>query len=274
MTTKVMPRMKNLGLVMVDVVVRGFEVVAAGFRSVYEYIALYISLAIFGVGGIIFSLLGALLYPFLPRRIGGRLGRFLITCIFWPYLFFIKSTGLFKCDISALDALAKDGAIVIVPNHPGLIDVVLLGSRLTNLVCIMKKDIQDNILFGGGARLAGHIRNDLTSNMVRAAVAELKQGSQLLIFPEGTRTTEQPVNKFSGAFALIARRAGVPVQTVFIEYSSAFLGKGWSLWKKPQFPLTIRVKLGERYEVIGNTQSFVDDLENYFRKQLAAKKND
>ena len=215
-----------------------------------------------------------MLYPFLPRRFGARLGRYLIAWIFWPYLVFIQSTGLFKCDISALDALSSDGSLVIVPNHPGLIDVVLVGSRLTNIVCIMKQDIQDNILFGGGARLAGYIRNDSTGNMVRAAVAELKQGSQLLIFPEGTRTAVHPVNKFTGTFALIARRAGVPVQTVFIEYTSAFLGKGWPLWKKPQFPLTFRVTLGKRFEVVGDTKSFIDDLENYFRERLAAQKND
>ncbi len=258
---------------MIDVVVRGVKAIAAGIWSVYEYIALYISLAIFGIGGILFSILGAVLYPFLPQRFGARLGRFLITCIFWPYLIFIQSTGLFKCDLSALDALSGDESIVIVPNHPGLIDVVLIGSRLTNIVCIMKKDIQDNLLFGGGSRLAGYIRNDSTGNMVRAAVAELKQGSQLLIFPEGTRTATQPINKFSGAFAIIARRAGVPVQTVFIEYSSAFLDKGWPLWKKPQFPLTFRVTLGERFEVGSDTKIFVDKLENYFRARLAVKKN-
>jgi len=259
---------------MINTVVRGLEVIATGFRTLYEYIALYVSLAIFGVGGVLFTFLGAVLYPLLPRRFGSRLGRFLITCIFWPYLVFIESTGLFKCDISALDALSNDESIVIVPNHPGLIDVVLVGSRLTNIVCIMKKDIQDNILFGGGARLAGYIRNDSTGNMVRAAVAELKQGSQLLIFPEATRTVVQPVNKFTGTFALIARRAGVPVQTVFIEYTSAFLGKGWPLWKKPQFPLTFRVTLGKRFEVGDDRKLFVDDLENYFRERLAVKKND
>ena len=259
---------------MMDAIVRGVKAIAAGLLTLYEYIALYISLAVFGVGGILFSLLGAVLYPLLPRRFGARLGRFLITCIFWPYLVFIQSTGLFKCDISALDALSNDDAMVIVPNHPGLIDVVLVGSRLTKIVCIMKKEIQDNILFGGGSRLAGYIRNDSTGNMVRAAVAELKQGSQLLIFPEATRTAVQPVNKFTGTFALIARRAGVPVQTVFIEYTSAFLGKGWPLWKKPQFPLTFRVTLGKRFEVGADTMAFVGELENYFRERLAVKNND
>lgn len=256
---------------MIDTAVRSLKVIAGGFRTGYEYIALYISLAVFGVGGILFSLLGTLLYPFLPRRFGARLGRLLITCIFWLYLLFIESTGLFKCDVSALDALSDDESIIIAPNHPGLIDVVLIGSRLTNMVCIMKKDIRDNPLFGGSARLSGYICNDSIGNMVRAAVSELKQGSRLLIFPESTRTLTQPVNQFTRAFALIAGRAGVPVQTVFIAYTSPFLGKGWPLWKKPHFPLTFKVTLGERFEVGNDTQLFVENLENYFREHLAAK---
>jgi 1-acyl-sn-glycerol-3-phosphate acyltransferase len=245
--------------------------IAAGLRSLYEYIALYVSLAIFGMAGLAYTLIGAVLYPLLPRRFGARVGRHIMTGLFRSYIAFIESTGLLKCDLSALDALSSDEAIIIAPNHPGLIDVVLVSSRLSNIVCIMKSDIQDNVMFGGGARLAGYIRNDPIGNMVRTSITELKQGCQLLIFPEGTRTTAQPVNEFKSAFALIARKAGVPVQTVFIEYSSAFLGKGWPLWKKPQFPLTIQVKLGERFEFSGETKSFVVDLEKYFREQLGQK---
>src|SRR5450759_1599742 len=246
--------------------------ISKGLRSLYEYAVLYVSLALFGLAGLAYTLIGAVLYLLLPRRFGARVGRRMMSGIFRSYIAFIKSTGLFKFDLSALDALSADEAVIIAPNHPGLIDVVLVGSRLNNIVCIMKADIQDNIMFGGGARLAGYIRNDPIGNMVRTSITELKQGCQLLIFPEGTRTTAQPVNEFKSTFALIAHKAGVPVQTLFIEYSSSFLDKGWPLWKKPQFPLTIQVKLGVRFEVSGDTRSFVADLEKYFREQLVVKK--
>lgn len=259
---------------MTNAVVRGLEEAMSGLRTLYQYVALYFSLAVFGVGAILLSLLGTVLYLLLPRRFGVRLGRRIITRIFWLYLVFIESTGLFKCDLSALDVLASGESIIIAPNHPGLIDVVLIGSRLSNITCIMKTEIRDNLLFGGSARLAGYICNDSIGDMVRAAVAELKQGSQMLIFPEATRTVAQPVNKFTGVFALIAGRAAVPVQTVFIEYTSPFLGKGWPLWRKPTFPLTFRVRLGERFEVGSDTRLFVEELEQYFRKQLASSKHD
>lgn len=257
---------------MVNIVARGWEWLAAGLRSLYEYIVLYGSLAVFGMAGLTYTLIGAVLYPLLPRRFGARVGRLIMTGIFRPYIAIIKASGLVHCDLSALDALTNGETIIVAPNHPSLIDVVLIGSRLTNIVCIMKANIQDNILFGGGARLAGYIRNDSTGNMVRTSVAELKDGSQLLIFPEGTRTTAQPVNKFKSAFALIARKAGVPVQTVFIEANTPFLGKGWPLLKKPQFPLIYKVTLGKRFEITGDTKKFVDDLEKYYREQLAERK--
>ena len=258
---------------MINAMTHGFVRIVAGLRSLYEYIVLFGSLALFGAAGLTYTVIGAVLYVLLPRRFGARAGRIIMTGIFRLYLAIIRSSGLVQCDLSALDALSNGETIIVAPNHPSLIDVVLIGSRLTNIVCIMKADIQDNILFGGGARLAGYIRNDSTGNMVRTSVAELKGGSQLLIFPEGTRTTAQPINKFKSAFALIARKAGVPVQTVFIETNTPFLGKGWPLLKKPQFPLTYKVTLGKRFGVTGDTKTFVDDLEKYYREQLASSKN-
>ncbi len=256
---------------MINPATRSLGWLATVLRSLYEYVVLYGSLALFGAAGLTYTLIGAVLYPLLPRRFGARVGRLIMTGIFRPYIAIIKASGLVRCELSALDALADGESVIVAPNHPSLIDVVLIGSRLTNIVCIMKANIQDNILFGGGARLAGYIRNDSTGNMVRTSVAELKDGSQLLIFPEGTRTTAHPVNKFKSAFALIARRSGVPVQTVFIESNTQFLGKGWPLLKKPQFPLIYKVTLGKRFEVSGDTKTFVDDLEKYYREHFAEK---
>lgn len=256
---------------MIDWVARGLRAMIAGLCMLYEYVVLFGSLAVFAMLGLMYSILGAILYPLLPRRWRARVGRLIMTGLFRSFIALIKSSGLVKCDLSALDALSREDAIIIAPNHPSLIDVVLVGSRLTNVVCIMKAEIQKNILFGGGARLAGYIRNDPTGNMVRTAVAELKCGSQLLIFPEGTRTTRQPVNAFKSAVALIARKAQVPVQTVFIETNTPFLGKGWSLWKKPRFPLHYRATLGKRFTVSGDTRAFVAELEHYFKEQLAER---
>jgi 1-acyl-sn-glycerol-3-phosphate acyltransferase len=238
-------------------------------RRPYEYLVLYGGLLLFGLPILMWSLCAAVLYAILPRKISAPMGQHVLTVLFNAYLAVLKASGLVKFDLDALDALREERSLIIAPNHPSLIDVVLVVSRLPHVVCIMKAEIQDNMIFGGGARLADYIRNNSALGMIRTAANAVRAGSQLLVFPEGTRTRHGPVDPFKGGFALIAKSAGAPVQTVFIESNSPFLGKGWPLLKKPVFPLIYRARLGQRFEVHGDVKTFVSDLECYYRETLA-----
>jgi hypothetical protein len=82
------------------------------------------------------------------------------------------------------------------------------------------------------------------------------------------------VNDFKGGFALIAKVARAPIQTVFIETDSPFLGKGWPLLKKPRFPLVYRARLGKRFTVEGDLKVFMRQLEEYYRQELAGEPAD
>jgi 1-acyl-sn-glycerol-3-phosphate acyltransferase len=237
----------------------------------YEYLVLYGGLLLFALPCLLWSPIAGVLYVLLPRRIGAPLGRFAITTVFRCFLGMLKASGLVKCDLSALDALREERSLIIAPNHPSLLDVVLVVSRLPHVVCIMKADICDNVILGGGARLASYIRDNAAHSMIRSATAAVRAGSQLLVFPEGTRTQRAPVNHFKGGFALIAKKACVPVQTVFIESNSPFLGKTWPLFRKPVFPLVYRARLGPRFSVHGEARDFAVDLEHYYRRTMIAR---
>jgi 1-acyl-sn-glycerol-3-phosphate acyltransferase len=237
-------------------------------RLPYEYFVLYGGLLFFALMCLSWSLFATLLFPLLPRRVRTPVGQFVIMAGFRIYIFLLQASGLVKCDLHALDALRHAGALIIAPNHPSLIDVVLIASRLPHIVGIMKAALWHNLMLGGGARLAGYIRNDSPNGMIRLAIAATHNGSQLLIFPEGTRTRGPSVNAFKPGFGLIAKKADIPIQTVFIETNSPFLGKGWPLFKKPAFPLVYRVRLGQRFEVKGDVKTFIAELEHYYRQQL------
>ena len=240
-------------------------------RSLYEYLVLYIGLLYFAIAGMAFTVLCAVLYLLLPRKVGVWFGRNAIGLLFRSYLAMLRATGLVKLDLSAFDNLRGEKGLIVAPNHPSLLDAVFVISRLPDIACIMKADIRDSLVLGGGARLAGYIRNDTAGNMVREAARELRSGQQLLVFPEGTRTRSEPVNAFKGGFALIAKQAGAPLQTVFIETDNPFLGKGWPILKKPPLPLVYRARLGERFEVSGSVKVFVSKFESYYRNELMAK---
>jgi 1-acyl-sn-glycerol-3-phosphate acyltransferase len=236
--------------------------------AAYDRAVFWASTTLFCLVTLAWSTVAALLYPLLPTHRARRVGQFAIMAGFRFYLWCLRLSGRFHCDLGELDRLRGEDGLVIAPNHPALIDVVLITSRLPRITCIMKAQLWDNPLLGGGARLARYIRNDSPTSMVKLAVEEIRQGSQLLVFPEGTRTVVGPVNPFKGGFALIAKRAGVPIQTVFIETNSRYLGKGWPIYRMPRLPLFYRVRLGPRFQVDRDVKAFTDELEAFFREQL------
>lgn len=239
--------------------------------SVYEHLAMVVGLGALAVVCLTWTPFALALYPVLPAPIGRRLGRQAIMRGFRIYVAILRTLCACRFDLSDLDALRNQGPMVIAANHPSLLDAVLITSRLPDAVCFMKADLMDNPLFGAGARMARYVRNDHLLSAVLSCRRELDQGAQIVIFPEGTRTVgypENPLNPLSRSTALIAARAGVPVQTLIIEFSSPYLGKGWPLWRRPSLPLSCRVRVGKRFEAPRDARAFTAELDAYFRSEL------
>lgn len=242
--------------------------VTRALLRVYDGVIYWVLVPAFPVVALSWSLLAGLLAPLLDERAGRAVGRGAVCAASRLSLWIYGLSGRFHVDATALDRLRDERGIVIACNHPSLIDVVLVASRLPRAVCIMKADLWRSPVVGGAARLARYIRNDSANGMVRDAARELRAGGQLLVFPEGTRTVQAPVNAFRAGFALAARAAGAPVQTVIIETDTAYLGKGWPLWRRPALPLRYRLRLGQRFEVRGDPRDFARQLEGYFAAEL------
>jgi 1-acyl-sn-glycerol-3-phosphate acyltransferase len=239
--------------------------------SVYEHLAMVVGLGALALVCLSWTPLALVLYPVLPTPPGRWLGRQAIMRGFRLYVGILRRLCACRFDIADIDALRDQGPMVIAANHPSLLDAVLITSRLPNAVCFMKADLMDNPLFGAGARMARYVRNDNLLNAVLNCRRELQQGAQVVIFPEGTRTLgypRNPLNPLSRSTALIATRAAVPVQTLIVEFSSPYLGKGWPLWRKPSLPLTCRIRLGKRFDAPRDARAFTAELEAYFRAEL------
>jgi len=210
-----------------------------------------------------------ILYPLLPVELGQRLGRWVITLGFRIYLQILTTLCDCRFDVSELDQLHNEGALIIAANHPSLLDAVLIVSKLPNAICVMKASLMDNLLFGAAARMARYIRNDGALQILKQSRDGLLQGAHLLIFPEGTRTQHFPIDTISPMLGMIARRSGVPVQTVILEFSTPYLGKDWPLFREPCLPLHCRARLGRRFEPPEDYAKFTYELEAYFRKEIA-----
>jgi 1-acyl-sn-glycerol-3-phosphate acyltransferase len=238
-------------------------------RILYEYFALYSSLTLLGLICLIWSVFALPLYFILPSRLGKPIGRRGIMLGFRIYAWSLSITRTYRLDLRAVDSLKGGPPVILAPNHPCLIDALLILTRHPNIVCVMKAALMKNPFLGSGSRLARYVRNESSRQMVKESVAHLKDGGVLLLFPEGTRTTREPINALAGSVGLIAKHAQVPVQTLVIETDSPFLSKGWPLFKRPTLPIIYRVKLGRRFDPPLDVAAFTAELDQYYRRELA-----
>ena len=238
-----------------------------------RWLAMCVGLGVLGmicIGWTPFALMARLT---LPRELGRVLGRRAISCFFRFYVVVLRACGC-RIDLSDLDALAQEKrAMVVVANHPSLLDAVLIVSCLPNAVCIMKGAIAHNAFLGAGSRLAGYVSNASALSLVRGALQDLKRHqSQLIFFPEGTRSTDPVISACSATAGVIAARAGVPVQTLHITMSERYLGKGWPLFRPPPLPLRIRIEATQRFMVVpAHADEFGRDIEAWYRAQITGQ---
>jgi 1-acyl-sn-glycerol-3-phosphate acyltransferase len=234
----------------------------------YDHAVVYGGVSLLGLVCLAWTPFALLLYPVLSANRARALGRFVTMAGFRFYLACLSASRRFSFDVTALDALRGAPPLILAPNHPCLLDALMVISRLPNVACVLKAELMNNVFLGAGARLARYIRNEPVSRMVGLAVRDFSCGSHLLLFPEGTRTTTNPVNRFKGSVGLIACRAQVPVQTILIETDSRYLSKGWTLFRKAPMPIHYRVRLGRRFEPPQDARQFMIELEQYFSREL------
>jgi 1-acyl-sn-glycerol-3-phosphate acyltransferase len=237
----------------------------------YEYVAMVVGLGALALLCLLWLPCALLLNPLLPRRLGQPFGRAMISFGFRLYLRILSLFCACRFDLREIDQLRDHGPLIVAANHPSLLDAVMIVSRLPNAVCVMKAALMDNILFGAAARLARYIRNDAALEMILNSRDELQQGAHLVIFPEGSRTLNFPVDACSPSVGLIASRSKTPVQTLLIEFSTPYLGKAWPLFRRPSLPLRCRIRLGQSFPPPANLQVFTAELETYFRSELGQK---
>jgi len=191
-----------------------------------------------------------------------------ISGAFRLYLRMLSGLCAVRADTRELHGLRVDGPLIVIANHPSLLDVVVLLSALPRGTCIIKASLLRNPLYRVAARAAGYISNASAEAMFARSRHELMQGSQFVIFPEGGRSREFPVSSFSSTCILLARATGTPIQTVLLDYSSPYLGKHWGLLSRPALPLLIRARMGRRIECSELRPSSRGELESYFRSQV------
>jgi len=237
-------------------------------RAMRDYAVLAFGFALLALMCFLWGVASVVLLVVLPARVGRRVGRFVAMIGFRSYLAILEALGVLRLDLTALDSFRDQGPLIVAPNHPSLLDAVLVVSRLPDAMFVMKASLIGNFLLGPAGRLARYVPNDTLLGLAKHAGDEFRQGGHLVLFPEGTRTTAEPTGPFTAAAAVIAKRTGVPIQAVFIETDSRFLGKGTEGLKRPSLPMHYRIRVGRRFPPPRDIREFTAELETYYRAEL------
>lgn len=156
---------------------------------------------------------------------------------------------LLRPKVFGRENIPKDGGFIIASNHLSYLDPILLGIACPRKLNYMaKKDLFDNPLFGWLLRKIKVFpvrRKSADLSSIKEAIRRLERGEGLLLFPEGTRTSDGKHAKPLGGVGFLASKAFVPVIPAFVKGTEKALPKGASFIK----PVRVSICFGKQISI-------------------------
>ena len=237
-----------------------------------------LAFVVFGVGGIRTRII---LFPLVnlcvrDRQICSVLARDFIGWSFRCLVGFLRASGVLDYKIVGAEKLER-GGLLILANHPTLLDIVFLMAFVRRADCIVKSGLWRNPFMRGPVKAAGYIRNDHGVGLLDACIAAIDRGESLVIFPEGTRTSSDGAIKLKRGAAHIAVRSACRVTPVLIRCAPPMLVKGNRWWRLPSKRVRYRFEVRDDIDVQGivggavsktlAARRLTDHLQEFFKKE-------
>jgi 1-acyl-sn-glycerol-3-phosphate acyltransferase len=136
-----------------------------------------------------------------------------------------------KVRVTGLERLRRDRSYIYVSNHASLFDIPAVFAGIPDdMRVVYKKELEVIPLFGWGLKMGAYISIDRghspsAAKSLEEAVRKMRAGASILLYAEGTRTTDGRLQPFKrGAFNL-ALKSGVPVVPLTINGTYSILRK-------------------------------------------------
>ncbi len=185
---------------------------------------------------------------------------------------------ILKIRCTGKEKLNRPG-LLIVANHPTLLDAPLLMSLMPEMDCVVADRWFSHPFLGLSARGAGYIPNRDGPTLVEECAERLRSGHSLIIFPEGTRSPANGLGPFARGAAHIALRAGCDLVPVTLTCVPATLYRGKAWWDVPDRRFVLTLHVGDPLlvkEIIDEPMSrsraarkMTATLREYYERQLS-----
>lgn len=220
----------------------------------------YLRVFLIGLGFSLFGLVGILgNFVFLPI-VYLRFNRYATVRFFtrdlvrWSWFLYLQSLRICGVISYSFDYKYRhQNKLLIICNHPSLLDVVFLLAYIPRANCIVKADLKKNIFLRFAIEASGYIANANPEDFLEKSIESLNQSETLIIFPEGTRTKSE-IN-FHKATSYLAINGAEKIEMLYIQSYQNALKKGQKWYNVSSEKLRYRIySLGEKNLLNFDTQ--------------------
>lgn len=156
--------------------------------------------------------------------------------VLWPIIHI-----LFRLSIHGKGHIPKGGAVFCC-NHSSMWDpllVMIAAGYDHQLYALAKIEISRWPLVGWILKAAGMIfvdRGKADIGAIKTAMKYLKSGQQILIFPEGTRVSEEDAESAKGGLAMLSVRTGSQIVPVYLDSDKKVFHRTHVVFGAPYLP--------------------------------------
>ena len=162
-----------------------------------------------------------------------------ITWLYWASMWVtragIRAAGI-KVRHVGFENIPTDRACIFMCNHVSNLDPPILVPAIpTRCSVMLKKELMNIPILGTAMTMGGFIpverghRRDAAQATVAAAGKAIRDGLNIVVFPEGTRAVDGRLSTFKKGPFFLAMQTGAPIIPVAISGTETMLRKGSSL---------------------------------------------
>lgn len=220
-------------------------------RKLWNVIVMRFCFLLFGLGGIVLGLVIAPIVRWCTFNCEKKdlNVQYTISISFRLLLCTISTLRIAKFSFKNFEHLKNDRGCLIIANHPSFIDYVVIVSQLKHCYTMTKGAVAKNFFMRWTTGNAGYVSNAEAEQVLPKIEAVLGKGHNLLIFPEGTRTTMGQPIKLQRGVANLALRLGADIRILHINCTPFFLTKEDKWYNPPSATVQFTVEVGELVDI-------------------------
>lgn len=200
--------------------------------------------------------------PDIRKRINRLMSKFYKTAF--------KTSYLVNSQVINPQNIDNKAAVIYIANHSSFMDTLSMGFLGDQVIFLVNDWVYNSKLFGKAIRAAGYLStNQSLESNIELLKARLKEGYSIMIFPEGTRSKSNKLNRFhKGAFWL-AQQTNTDIIPIYMHGNAELLPKGDYLINTNDVNFIIGDRISTQLYNNESITSFTKSVSKQYRSSFA-----